>query len=368
MSEQVWRSLVDGFAEAPLDGARWLPALHALASATGSSHGQLIGIGARNATRFNLVTDAPAGAFEAYEAIGGADPRVNARVAAAMRARTLETVHEAHYDAVRPALVSTIYDDFNRKYDQPFGCQVTLINGSGLLIGLSILRSLRDGRTSEGQRALFASIAPHVRAAAKMQMAIEHQGASLLAGTLEAMSAAAFLLDRDGRVTALTPAAETLAAAGLCLRVTAGFLRGASDPDDRKLLQAIALAAQPVAPGAPPAQSSLIMRASRGAGAPLGVDIMPLARADQTFGMGAQVLVAARTRPPIATAVMVAAFGLTRAEAEIARDLSCGHSREAIAESRRVSVGTVRIQIKTIFQKLDVRREAELVARLNALR
>jgi DNA-binding CsgD family transcriptional regulator len=51
----------------------------------------------------------------------------------------------------------------------------------------------------------------------------------------------------------------------------------------------------------------------------------------------------------------------------VALRLAEGDSREAIATERQTSVETIRSHIKKIFAKLDVRREAELAARLRHL-
>ena len=58
------------------------------------------------------------------------------------------------------------------------------------------------------------------------------------------------------------------------------------------------------------------------------------------------------------------AFGLTMAEAEVALLLSSGVALPDAAEIRGVSYQTVRWQLKSIFQKTKVNRQAELVALL----
>jgi DNA-binding CsgD family transcriptional regulator len=57
-------------------------------------------------------------------------------------------------------------------------------------------------------------------------------------------------------------------------------------------------------------------------------------------------------------------FGLTPAEIEIAMALARGVKPAAIAQARGVSVGTVRVQIKSLLAKAGMNRTVELVARL----
>lgn len=60
-------------------------------------------------------------------------------------------------------------------------------------------------------------------------------------------------------------------------------------------------------------------------------------------------------------------MGLTRAEAEIAILAAEGYSRDEIANVRGATLNTIGSQLKSIFTKADVSREAELVALVNRL-
>jgi DNA-binding CsgD family transcriptional regulator len=56
--------------------------------------------------------------------------------------------------------------------------------------------------------------------------------------------------------------------------------------------------------------------------------------------------------------------GITRAEARLASMLADGISLEEVAEALLVSIQTVRSQLKSVFAKTGVTRQAELVALL----
>ena len=55
-------------------------------------------------------------------------------------------------------------------------------------------------------------------------------------------------------------------------------------------------------------------------------------------------------------------LGLTQAEARVASLLGCGDSPQAVAEALGLSTGTVRNHMKSIYAKLDLTRQSELVA------
>ena len=57
-------------------------------------------------------------------------------------------------------------------------------------------------------------------------------------------------------------------------------------------------------------------------------------------------------------------FGLTPTESLLAIALAEGHSLNDYAEQRGVSVGTARIQLKSVFSKMRINRQSELVQRL----
>ena len=60
-------------------------------------------------------------------------------------------------------------------------------------------------------------------------------------------------------------------------------------------------------------------------------------------------------------------FGLTHAEARLASALVQGLDLQEIARLHRVSVGTLRVQLKSVFGKTQTKRQAQLVALLAKL-
>lgn len=65
--------------------------------------------------------------------------------------------------------------------------------------------------------------------------------------------------------------------------------------------------------------------------------------------------------------VLRALYGLTPAETEVANGLLMGYSIEEIASLRHVRLGTVRIQMKSLFSKTGTCRQGELLRLLMTL-
>jgi hypothetical protein len=121
----------------------------------------------------------------------------------------------------------------------PFVCLTTLERQPGRYIALAVIRSVRQGHIEAGERELFASLAPHVRAAVRTQVALAGRGVSLLTGALEAVAIPVFVCDSAGKVRRLTPAAEALIRRQRGLDIKDGHLRPLQSGEARALDEAI---------------------------------------------------------------------------------------------------------------------------------
>ena len=80
---------------------------------------------------------------------------------------------------------------------------------------------------------------------------------------------------------------------------------------------------------------------------------------------GARVLVTfvePKSRRVIAEDDLREVFGLSRAEASVAALLASGKDAQEVADARGVAVGTIRTQIRQLFEKLQVKRLGEMIA------
>jgi DNA-binding CsgD family transcriptional regulator len=159
----------------------------------------------------------------------------------------------------------------------------------------------------------------------------------------------------------MTPCAQALLGEGRALELVGGRLRARSEGPD--LTSAIRRQANGGDEGA-----TLLIPVE--AGPALVLDITPLLREDWAARLPVRVLVTSRGRPAVESRpepVLQASFGLTFAEAEVAISLARGGTPIAIAAERRVSVETVRSQIRNLYLKVGVGHRAALTARLAAL-
>ncbi|WP_044560353.1 helix-turn-helix transcriptional regulator [Azospirillum sp. B4] len=367
--QRHWLDLADSVHNAALDGS-WTAALAALADACGGGRGQLIGIGADRAVPFNWVTEFDAGAVEEFIAIDGANPALNPRVKVGLAAPIMQAWHDAQLESDQALRDFPVIADFARRYGIGCGSQVTLVRQPGMLIGLAVLRPQALGMPSRKDRQAFERLGLLVRQAVLAQMALEGQAATLMSAALEAVDLAAFVCEAGGRVGAMTAAAEALLSGGP-LRLTNGRLSATLAVEARELEEAMAAAmAGRDMPDRPLLRTVALGRAGAAAGVRLA-DVIALPRRDHAFGFQPAALVVIRGADrdtPAFARMLTQVFGLTPAEADIAIALAEGQTRDIIAERRGATVETVRGQIKSVFSKLDVRRELQLAARLGRLR
>jgi DNA-binding CsgD family transcriptional regulator len=342
------------FGNAPFSQQGWLDALHVMAEATGSARGQLIFMGERH-LKLNYVTNITDEYHTDFRAIEGHRPDVNWRVGAS--GAPFEVIYERHYDAFRAQHTDERYLEHVRRFDAEDGVQTVLFSGHSGTFGLAALNARSDGRTRAEDREIFAVAARHALAALRVQIALESQGADLVRGSLEALKVAAVLVDGHGRVCGITPSAEAVLSSG-AFRVVQGRMMARTRKDDVALQARLSRGMN----GGNPAGPDWWTRVS---GRPCLVEVNRLPERDWTFGFQPHLIVTFRFPVPIGrddAGRLGAALPLTHAEAEVLALLAAGAPRATIAAARGTSVETVSTQLRAIFAKCEVRREAELVA------
>ncbi len=232
------------------------------------------------------------------------------------------------------------------------------------------LNEAREGHKQQPMLGLLDLLAPHLyRAFDLARRAAGSAAGAPLQAVLATLPDAALVLSRDGRVLIANAAAEALLRTR-SLRLAEGRLSFGDAEADRRLhlaLHRIATADYRRLGGPFP------VRGSAGQ-PPLMATVTPLTEAVRSLEAMLPILgdstptILLRLQasvPAAATAAQLqAAYGLTRAEAALALDLANGHALQTIAQSRNTSPHTVRNQLKSVFEKTGVHRQAELVALL----
>ncbi|HEX8215974.1 MAG TPA: helix-turn-helix transcriptional regulator, partial [Allosphingosinicella sp.] len=219
----------------------------------------------------------------------------------------------------------------------------------------------------------FAALIPHIARAWRVKrMLSEWQD---LAGTLklvlDKLERGVVVTDREGKVRFANGAADRLLTRGGAIDATRGRIRAARSCDSDALLALVGRAAR-TAVGDDAIATDALSLTRMDDGARLSVVAEPLAPAhSDTLGHcaepGAVLFISdsqACTRPSQERLELV--YGLTPAEARLTALVVDGLDTASAARALGVSANTVKYHLKTVFGKVGVRRQAELVRRVLA--
>lgn len=210
-------------------------------------------------------------------------------------------------------------------------------------------RTGQSGPFSPGAKARLAALAPHLRraATARIQGLARQAARPLASAAFEAVSLAVARYGRDGRFLGANAALLALSARGDGFTLGPGGIEPARPEDRSALGEAIRDASGP----------RVLPIARRGAALPYLAEVIA--------APGPQVLVVVKDpEAPLAAAPhdIAAMFGLTEAQARLARDIAAGIPLAAHAAALAIPLETARSRLKAVLARTGCRRQADLAA------
>jgi len=370
VSLEAFSELLEVLYSAPLDQEQWQRFLTLLCEYTSGRNGHFLCAD----TRLGLAVQASSGdpkalqvAADYNQQYAGSDPYHRALV---RNART--GVFQGNDVFPDESLLQT---DLYRLLLAPMGIRyVTLVPltvSVRRFEAISIWRTPEHGPMDEDSNRMLNLLVPHIQQALQIRqiLGVTQQRLSGAEAMANASSTATFLLTRQGRFVHGNAAADLLLSQGDCLAlVNDTFV--AIDPISRASVREICKrAASPdfTCSTQPPTHALAIPRS--GDRRPLQLLATPLPQALRArSGADIVVLVSDPDAPPShPDGVLRALYGLTAAETEVANGLLMGYSLDEIASLRRVKLGTVRIQVKSLLSKTAAERQSEVVRLLMTL-
>jgi len=245
-------------------------------------------------------------------------------------------------------------------------CLVLSVSSRTLEI-ISLWRGPERAMLEEEHKELLALLMPHLKNALRIRHALglSENRARNAEAMLNASDTASILLDGEGRIIHMNEAAQRIAIAsdGFCVRVDRIV---PTDPSRRGEFRALVTACTAADLGHSGGAFALDRPSQK---RPLQVLVTPV-RLTEKYRASVRVLILA-TDPErtvhFPDAVLRRTYGLTPAETEIANALMTGFSLEEIAQLRKVSVATVRSQMKGLMGKTDTQRQGDLIRLLSTL-
>jgi DNA-binding CsgD family transcriptional regulator/PAS domain-containing protein len=260
------------------------------------------------------------------------------------------------------------YGDYVAKYGITLQCAVATVKRPTSFELLSVYRGLHDAPPGPDVQATIDFLIPHIRQALRIrqQMSATEVVAGNFTDVIESLTAGVILLNDRNECIFVNRRAEKLCAANDGIYIRHARL-GAHAAEDHQLLYRLIEGAVAVATGqiAKPCGVASIQRQL---GPPLTVSAVSLSHRTPVMHLvasqAARVAIFLRTSDDELLSLpqlLISMYGLTGAEARLSRQLFEGCSLTQAAERNRVSRETVRAQLRTIFCKTHVRRQADLV-------
>jgi DNA-binding CsgD family transcriptional regulator len=253
------------------------------------------------------------------------------------------------------------YNDHMAPLDCNYALLIDLVAHGDEVVTVNISRATKRGQF-DGQDIEFAeTLLPHLIRALKLGGVFSDLRvlSDERAAALDRSNRGIFIVDRRCAVRHVNRLAECLIGRHDCLRIAAGKLIAINADATRSLYALVARAASID----PQVRSGGSMALPSSIGRPLSLTVAPLKR-ELVFTCEASALVCVTdlaTELTISDDKLRALFGLTAAEARVARLLFEGGAPKDIAVKSQVSLNTIRVQLASIYAKTGTTGQSELL-------
>lgn len=260
---------------------------------------------------------------------------------------------------------SDFYNDYLRRFDSKWWAGVGFQGEDSEPWCLSLLRSPRQGEFENADKRILRELTGRLSEIAKLSFLTGRVALSEVANSFDRIQQAVVAVDETGRVI------RANASAGRLFDDTLMVSKGQLAIRDDNAAKAYATFLSHIRwniPGRSLRAAPIVVR--RRNATPLIIDALPIDGAARSPFLRARALLLLKAVSKPARPdwhLLVDTFGLTPAEARLAVHLVTGATLEYAADELRITKETARHQLKSVFRKTDVNRQAELVARLSSL-
>ncbi len=263
-----------------------------------------------------------------------------------------------------------VNSEYYRQYLEPVDLfrilGVDTMEPGGMVARLRFSRRREEPRFSDSERRLLDLITPHLRRAIQIYATINRTTSErdVYAGAVAQLAVASIILDEQGRVLNANPVAQALLDQGDGLSVKGGSLHIEGRDINKELQQTVSNVIRAQHRGEPSVVRAL--RVPRSAGrSDLGLVVRPVPVSEWSEGQSSPSAAIFISDPDLHESAsrqsLADLFELTPAEANLAILLARGLSLAEASEAQNISQHTARAQLKSIFAKTGVSRQAELV-------
>lgn len=271
---------------------------------------------------------------------------------------------------LNPDCRNTPYGEWIERSDTYHAIIMLVSCGQGLS-ALSFARPESANRFSPSDENVMRQLLPHVQRAFEVRHRTEKLHSVLQAGkvALDSVDTGVVAVDEKGRMVLANERAESLLEKGRGITIRRGRL-GASDPAEAARLEQLVYAAAMTGRGRGTSNGGAVAIREDEARAHLSVIVTPF-RSSQVSAKGQPWALAficdPEAKPAPRTTALRDLFGLTPAECRLAGLLHAGLELRKAADRMRVTPGTARFMLKSIFRKTGAHRQSQLIQLLSGL-
>jgi DNA-binding CsgD family transcriptional regulator/PAS domain-containing protein len=264
------------------------------------------------------------------------------------------------------------HSEFNHDWMRPHhmddGIFVRLTDGSRPTCFLVAAPRRDESYADDARLELFEALVPHMQQALRTQEHVDdlEHAARDVAGAVDGMRHAVIVVGPDTRVVHLNAVAEAMQARHEGPYVHYGRLRARSASTDDELQKSIRGA---LGVASPASYGSSVVHQRVSSPRPLILHVVPFTSQtrDGEHARALVVVVDPDCQPEPTADLLRRAFGLTKAEADVALLVAQGDGLRPIADELSLSMATVKTHLQHVFDKTDTHRQAELVRLLLAV-
>lgn len=260
--------------------------------------------------------------------------------------------------------------EYYRDYLAPIGIfhilGVDTVEPDGMLARLRIARRLDEAAFSDAHKQLCRRLLPHLRRAIQIHARLSRTESErdIYAGAVDQLALATLVLDERGRILNTNSVAQSLLAQRDGLSAVDQILQVTERGINKQLQDLVANAITEQRAGT--TATARALRVPRPSGRQeLGLIIRPVRVSEWDEGQASPCVVIFISDPEqeesASQHLLGELFELTPAEANLAIKLARGLSLAQLSEEQNISQHTARAQLKSVFAKTGVARQAELV-------
>ena len=230
---------------------------------------------------------------------------------------------------------------------------------------LSLERRASEEPFSKHELKALRAFLPHMSQAGQVAIRLAQVHSEGMLSAIENVGCAAVLIDFLGKVQRFNKPAERYI--GSLLQITGGQLTAPHKESDDALQRLIARLLQPSQIERTPELMAVLARPGRYPVLVYGMPIVRKARDIFQFSKAILVLVDPDKHLTPPELALQRGFNLTQAEIRLALAMAQGITVSEYADAHNVTIGTARVQLKSVMKKTGTHRQAEFVSLLARL-